>query len=151
MAGDNPDAGMRNGGGYGAQERVEYLADALGVSEDALTAAMAKYHDTVDPATMRGRDMTDAQQAAQHEEVATFLATELKVSKAVVLEALDSQDEARRAERTAALEENLAEAVTAGRLTQAEADEILAAHESGTMVRGMGGGMGGRMGGGPRR
>ena len=64
--------------------------------------------------------------------------------------ALDSYQTDRQAERTAALEDLLAERVDAGTLTQSEADAILAAHQAGDPI-GLGGqgmGMGGH-GGGP--
>jgi len=141
----NPNAGLRNGGGYGAVANTEYLAGKLGVSQDAVTAAMLKYH-AANPTQPRGRDLTDAQQAAQHAGLAAFLAKELNVPEAAVLDALDNQADVRQADRTADLKANLDQAVTAGRLTQAQADAILKAHEAGVRMGGMGG-----FGGGPRR
>lgn len=141
----NPNAGLRNGGGYGAVANTGYLAGKLGVSQDAVTAAMLKYHAT-NPTQARGRDLTDAQQAAQHASLAAFLAKELNVPEAAVLDALDNQADVRQADRTADLKANLDQAVTAGRLTQAQADAILKAHEAGVRMGGMGG-----FGGGPRR
>ena len=142
----NPNAGLRNGGGYGAVENAEYLAGKLGVSQEAVTAAMAKYHAS-NPTQVRGRDLTEAQQATAHAELAAFLAKELNVAEPAVLAALDAQDEVRQADRTADLKANLDEAVKTGRLTQEQADAILAAHEAGTRMGGMGRGFGG----GPRR
>lgn len=142
----NPNAGLRNGAGYGAVENAEYLAGELGVTPEAVTAALQKYHAT-NPVQTRGRDLSDEQQAAEHAKLAAFLATELKVDQAKVLDALNNQDEVRQAERTADLKANLDAAVKAGRLTQAEADAILKAHEAGAMAGGMGGGFGR----GPRR
>lgn len=63
-----------------------------------------------------------------------------------VLDALNSQADVRQADRTADLKASLDQAVTAGRLTQAQADAILKAHEAGVRMGGMGG-----FGGGPRR
>lgn len=146
----NPNAGLRNGAGYGAVENAQYLAEKLGVTQEAVTAALQKYHAT-NPVQTRGRDLTDEQQAAQHEKLAAFLATELKVDQARVLDALNSQDEVRQAERLADLKANLDAAVKAGRLTQAQADTILKAHEAGALGGGMGGGMGHGPGRGPRR
>lgn len=143
----NPNAGLRNGAGYGAVENAEYLAGKLGVSQDAVSAAMAKYHTTTTTQT-RGRDLTDEQQATQHATLAAFLAKELNVSEATVLAALNGQQEVRQADRTAQIKTNMDEAVKSGRLTQAQADAILAAHEAGV---GMGGMRGGSGGGGPRR
>ncbi len=140
----NPNAGLRNGSGYGAVANAEYLAGKLGVSQDAVTAALLKYHAT-NPMQTRGRDLTDAQQAAQHASLAAALAKELNVPEATVLEALNSQSDARQADRTADLKASLDQAVKDGRLTQAQADAILKAHEAGVRMGGMG------MGGGPRR
>ncbi len=142
----NPNAGLRNGTGYGAVENTEYLASKLGVSQDAVTAAMQKYH-TTNPTQDRGRDLTDAQQATQHAELAAFLAKELNVSEATVLAVLNGQQDVRQADRTAQIKANLDESVKAGRLTQVQADAILAAHDAGVGTGGMRGGFGG----GPRR
>jgi hypothetical protein len=141
----NPNAGLRNGAGYGAVANSEYLAGKLGVSQDAVTAAMQKYH-TTNPTQSRGRDLTEAQQAAQHADLATFLAKELNVPEATVLDALNTQAETRQADRTSDLKASLDQAVKDGRLTQAQADAMLKAHEAGVQMGGMGG-----FGGGPRR
>lgn len=141
----NPNAGLRNGGGYGAVANTEYLAGKLGVSQEAVTAAMQKYRAT-NPTQPRGRDLTDAQQATRHASLAAFLATELKVPEATVLDALNSQSDVRQADRTADLKASLDQAVKDGRLTQAQADAILKAHDAGVRMGGMGG-----FGGGPRR
>lgn len=138
--------GLRNGTGYGATANTEYLAGKLGVSQEAVTAAMQKYH-AANPAELRGRDLTADQLAGVHARLAAFLAKELGVPEATVLDALNSQDDARQASRVAQISANLAEAVKAGRLTQAQADAILAAHQAGVGTGGMRGGFGG----GPRR
>ncbi len=142
----NPNAGQRNGAGYGAAENAQYLSEQLGVSQDAVTAALQKYH-VDNPAQTRGRDLTDAQQASEHAKLAAFLASELKVDEAKVLDALNARQDVRRADRTARLTENLDAAVKAGTLTQAQADAVVAAHQAGAM----GGGRGAGFGGGPRR
>ena len=141
----NPNAGLRNGTGYGAVANAEYLAGKLGVSQDAVTAAMQKYHAT-NPTQPRGRDLTDVQQAAQHATLAAFLAKELNVPETAVLDALNAQTDVRQADRTADLKAGLEQAVKDGRLTQAQADAILKAHEAGVSMGGRGG-----FGGGPRR
>jgi hypothetical protein len=141
----NPNAGLRNGSGYGAVANTQCLASKLGVSQDAVTAAMQKYH-TTNPTQSRGRDLTDAQQATQHADLAAFLAKELNVPEATVLDALNGQADVRQADRTADLKANLDQAVKDGRLTQAQADAMLKAHEAGVRMGRMGG-----FGGGPRR
>ncbi|MGB4916618.1 MAG: hypothetical protein WBO89_02805 [Propionicimonas sp.] len=83
----NPNAGLRNGAGYGATQNASYLADKLGVSQEAVTAALQKYHAT-NAVQTRGRDLSDDQQAAQHAKLAAFLATELKVDETTVLTAM---------------------------------------------------------------
>ena len=141
----NPNAGLMNGTGYGAVANTEYLAGKLGVSQDAVTAAMAKYHST-NPTQTRGRDLTAAQQDARHANLAGFLATELNLPQATILDALNTQTDARQADRTTDLKSSLDLAVKDGRLTQAQADAIVKAHDAGVRMGGMGG-----FGGGPRR
>lgn len=141
--------GLRNGAGYGATQNASDLAGRLDVPADAVSAALARYH-AENPVTTRGRDLSAEQQDAAHEKLATFLATELKVDKAKVLQALEARPVERRAERTAQVRTRLESAVKAGTLTQEQADAVVAAHESGAMGGGTGG-MGGGMGRGPRR
>lgn len=86
----NPNAGLRNGAGYGAVANATSLAEQLGVSQEAVTAAMQKYHADGAPTT-RGRDLTVEQRTAAHAELAAFLAGELKVDEAKVLEALNAR------------------------------------------------------------
>ena len=86
----NPNAGLRNGAGYGAVANQAYLAEGLGVSQDAVAAAMQAYHADNAPAA-RGRDLTVEQRAAEHADLATFLAGELKVDQAKVLELLNAR------------------------------------------------------------
>lgn len=134
----NPGTGLRNGTGYGAVANAEYLAGKLGVSQEAVTAALQKYR-AANPMQTRGRDLTETQQATRHAALAAALAKELNVPEATVLDALNSQAEARQADRTAELKAGLEQAVKDGRLTQAQADAILAAHEAGVGMGGMGG------------
>lgn len=134
-------AGMRNGTGYGATANAADLAAKLGVSQDAVNAALIKYH-AANPTQVRGAGLTVEQQAAEHEKLATFLAGELKVDRATVLQVLTTRQETRQADRTAQLKTTLDQAVKGGRITQAQADAILAAHASGAMRGGMGMGRG---------
>lgn len=75
--------------GYGAARHADDLAGKLGVSADAVSAALEKYHLTDDGAPMRGRDATDEQRAARKASMAAFLAKELNLTEAKVLDALD--------------------------------------------------------------
>lgn len=85
----NPDAGLRNGGGYGAQAGVARLAEELGVSQDALRAALAEFH--ADNPGDRGADLSASERADRHAKLAAFLADELKLEEAKVREALDAR------------------------------------------------------------
>lgn len=139
--GRGPMAGMRNGAGYGATANTAELAASLGVSQDAVSAALAKYR-AADPRRVPGAGMTAEQRAAAHEELATFLAAELKVDRSAVLRVLATRHEARQASRLEQLRAGLDAAVKDGRITQAQADAVLAAHESGAMRGGLGMGAG---------
>lgn len=134
-------AGMRNGMGYGATANAADLAPKLGVSQDAVSAALAEYH-LANPTQVRGAGLTVEQQAAEHEKLATFLAGELKVDRSTVLQALTARQDTRQADRTAQLKASLDAAVKDGRITRAQADAILATHISGAMRGGMGRGAG---------
>ena len=124
---------MARGAGYGAQDQVAVLAEKLGgVDKDALAKALTDYRaDHV--ATVRGRDMDDAARTAEHKALAKYLAEKLGVDETKALEALEGMDEARQATRTAEITARLEAAVKDGRLTQAQADAMKAAHESGAM------------------
>lgn len=103
--------------------------------------------------------------AARQDELATALAKELGVDKdkvAAALAKIESERAANRPkpdgtpradgtkpDRTAELKARLATAVTAGTLTQAEADAIIKASEAGLLAGGPGGGQGGGQAGGP--
>lgn len=137
-------------GRFGVSAVADYLADKLGVSADDVSAALAAFH-AENPVTERGRDLSDADLAARRAAEAAYLADALDVDVAKVTAALESYETDRQAERTAALEDLLAERVAAGTLTQSEADAILAAHQAGDPIgmggQGMGMGMGGHGGG----
>lgn len=136
-------------GRFGVSAVADYLADKLGVSADDVSAALVAYH-AENPVTERGRDLSDADLAARRAAEAAYLADALHVDVAKVTAALESYETDRQAERTAALEDLLAERVAAGTLTQSEADAILAAHQAGDPIglggQGMGMGMGGHGG-----
>ena len=85
---DGTGSRMQDGTGIGATRHAAYLADQLGVSAEAVTDALEKLHATADAGAVRGRDATAEQRAAQHEAMAKFLATELKIDESRVLEVL---------------------------------------------------------------
>ncbi|WP_246002152.1 hypothetical protein [Allorhizocola rhizosphaerae] len=97
--------------------------------------------------------------STRHQELAAALAKELGVEESKVTAALDKVREEQKkneqgerptpADRTAALKERLATAVSEGKLTQAEADAVIKAYEAG-VLGGFGHGHGGKPGGGPR-
>ncbi len=123
---------MGQGAGYGTQGQAAYLAERLGTDEAALTKALADYRAS-HTARVGGRDMDDTARIAEHESLATYLAEQLELDRATVLDALNGMDEARQAVRTTQIKTRLDDAVKAGSLTQTEADAIVAAHESGAM------------------
>jgi len=92
----------------------------------------------------------EARIAEREQRFAAALADELGLDEDTVAAAVDTVRtqlmEERAAERRAALEERLAEAVAAGELTQEQADALLAAEEAGVLGRRFG-----PRGHGPRR
>jgi hypothetical protein len=94
------------------------------------------------PATAPGDADREQRHAERQDRMAELLANELGIDKAKVTEALTKVDEQMRtemkAEHQAALSARLAEAVAAGKLTQAEADAILKAAEAGVLPGGHG-------------
>lgn len=141
MGGSAGGGGMMNGAGYGATAVADYLAKQLGVSADAVTAALQQYH-ADNPMTVPGRGLSEDALAARQQAEAAYLASALKVDAVKVQAALESFQDERQAAMTTALKERLAERVSAGTITQAQADAILAGHDAGQpmMLGGHGGG-----------
>lgn len=133
--------GPMNGAGYGAGAVAEYLADELGVSSDAVQAALQQYH-ADHPVTAPGRTLSDADLAARQKAEADYLASALKVDAAKVLTALRSFQDDRQAAMTTEMTERLDDLVESGRITQDQADAMLDAHDAGQpmMLGGHGGG-----------
>lgn len=110
----------------------------VGVVSIGMIAPALAQDETADDTTV-----TDVREARQSE-FAAALAEELGLDEETVATAIDTvRDDLRaahHAERLAELEERLAEAVEAGRITQEQADALIAAHEAGEFVgRGPGG------------
>ena len=118
--------------GYGAQDQAAYLAGKLGVAQADVEKALTDYR-TAHAPTVRGRHLDGAQFVTAHDALAKYLAEQLKVDQAKVLEALDGMQGARQTERTEQIETRLDAAVQEGKLTQADADAILKAHAAGVM------------------
>ncbi|HEX8630532.1 MAG TPA: hypothetical protein VF755_20425 [Catenuloplanes sp.] len=95
-----------------------------------------------------------ARQDQRQKELAAALAKELGIDQAKVAAALEKVQTARqaeaKAERLTNLKTRLDQAVTAGKLTRAEADAILKAAENGVLPHGAGGRHGGGFPGGGR-
>lgn len=100
------------------------LAEALGVDVETLQAAVAAARDSLGD---RPDEITPEVIEARRAAFVSALADELGISEDEITAAMETL----RAERLAGLAEKLAEAVESGRITQAEADEILEGAESG--------------------
>jgi len=122
------------------------LTGAAGVLALALTGpGMAFADPSPAPSTSSSAQADrDARRTAKQDAEAEALAKELGIDKAKVLAALEkvrtAQQTEAKADRTTRLKEQLAQSVTDGKLTQAEADAILKANEAGVLTGGGGGG-----------
>lgn len=134
-------------------ERAEALAEALGLEEDVVRAALQAVRDELRPDTDDDgvrTPPTEAERAARQAALAAALAEELDISEAKVTAALaelEEQHEAARAERRAearvALVERLDVAVEAGTLTAADKASVLKAYDADLIGGGFRGGPGG--------
>ena len=127
--------GDRRGGPEGGQ-RLESLATALGVTPEALKAAMQAAREETKPTT-RPADREAAQ--AQHDAYIAALAAKLNVSVDQLNAAMEANHPAKPAKPTAAeqrsmLEPRLAAMVTSGKITQDQANQILADLDAGKPV-----------------
>lgn len=129
--------GLQAGDGYGAEQHIAELAKALGVTEEQLTTAQQKVRTELDAPQERGRDRSQADIDARHAQEAKILAAELNLDEAKVLEALKTvsanRQATQQADRAANLKERLDAAVKDGKLTQEQADAVVAAHEAGAL------------------
>ncbi|MBG0814220.1 hypothetical protein [Planomonospora sp. ID82291] len=126
--------GRRGGhGGHGDRgQKAAELAELLGVDEAKVTAALEE----IRGARGTGKDFQPGDRTA----MAEALAAELGVSADKVTAALDTLRQKRTAAAETALTERLKTAVTAGTITQAEADAVLKAHRAGLLGGGPRGG-----------
>ncbi|MBM0127737.1 hypothetical protein IMY96_23545 [Pimelobacter simplex] len=116
------------------------LAEALGVSEDELSAALDAVRDQLRPdgaeRPAEGEEPTPptgAERAEREAALATALATELGIDEAKVSAALDEVRAAHDAERRQALSERLDEAVADGDLTAGDKASVLKAYDAGLL------------------
>lgn len=152
-----PQAGQSQQGGRG--EAVEKhrggmqaaeLAEKLGLDEAKVSEALQTAHDALREARQADDSTTRPTQEERRAELAAELAKALGVDEAKVTEALTALESERDAERAAALQDRLEQAVTDGKLTQAEADAVKKAVEAGVIGDGGPGGGGKGMGRGGR-
>jgi hypothetical protein len=130
-SGTTTDDGRRGGRGDRGQKAAG-LAGLLGVDEAKVTAALEE---------IRGARGTGGNaQPGDRTAMAEALAAELGVSTDKVTAALDTLRQQRTAAAETALSERLKTAVTAGTLTQTEADAVLKAHRAGLLGGGHRGG-----------
>lgn len=123
--------GGKGGGHRGGPERLDVsgLASKLGIDETKLSEAIAAARKATAPTEKtKPSEQTQAErEAARTARQAAFakaLATELGIDEAKVTAALDELRTEREAERTAQNKAVLDQAVTDGKLTQAEADAV---------------------------
>lgn len=130
--------GGRPGGGPGRGIDLSSLAATLGVTQDKLETALTAVRKETRPAAGTKPDAaTRPDPSARADELATKLASKLGIDATTVKSAMAALRTTAEAERTAAFDDRLAQAVTDGKLTQAEADAVKKAATAG--VIGMGG------------
>ena len=144
--GGRGEAGEKHRGGMQAAE----LAEKLGLDEAKVSEALQTAHDALREAHQADDSTTRPTQEERRAELAAELAKALGADEAKVTEALTALENERDAERAAALQDRLEQAVTDGKLTQAEADAVKKAVEAGVIGDGGPGGGGKGMGRGGR-
>jgi hypothetical protein len=132
-------------GGFGGQGRfglggdVAALAQKLGVDETKLRTALGAVRDELkaERKAARANGTTPPKAGALSDDVANRLAKQLGISADKVKTAISDLRAAAQASRQQAFDSRLDQAVTDGKLTQAEADAVKKAAKLG--VIGMGG------------
>ena len=125
--------GPRDGGPLASE-----LASKLSLDQTKVATALKEVREANRPTTRPapptpGSAPTPRDTAADDAALAKALAPKLGVDEAKVKTALDEIRAAHEAERTKGLDDRLAAAVTAGTLTQAEADAVKKAAEKGVI------------------
>lgn len=136
-----PGPGGRDGRGHGQQDGGQLataLATKLGLDQAKVATAIKDVRDANRSTTKPtpGTTPTPRDPAADDAALAKALASKLGADEAKIKTALDEIRAARQADRTKALDDKLAAAVTAGTLTQAEADAVKKAAEKGVISYG---------------
>lgn len=118
-------------------EQAAALAEALGLEESAVTAAMQAVRDELKPeAPAEGETRTpptEEEREARAAEMASALADELGVSEQQVTDALESLGAERKAEARSALADRLDAAVADDSLTDADKESVLKAFDAGVL------------------
>ena len=129
--------GGRGGHGHGGFRGMDAaaLATKLGVDEAKVTDALKAYRDANKPGsgTDKPAEGTRPDPATRQAELSKSLAAALGVDEAKVTAALEELRTAQQEDRAAALKTRLDQAVTAGKLTQAEADAVTKAVQNGVI------------------
>lgn len=136
-----PGEGRGHGHGRGARggpgERGAGLAEALGVEESDVAAAMQAVREQLRPeAPAEGETRTpptEAERDARQAELVSALADELGISEQKITDALDSLAADRMAEGRSALSDRLDTAVADGSLTEADKESVLKAFDAGVL------------------
>lgn len=134
--GDRGDRGDRGGRG-GPGELAPGLAEALGLQESDVTAALESVRGQLEseaPAEGEARTRpTEAEREARQAELASALASELGVLEQQVTDALDSLVVDRMAAGRTLLADRLDTAVADGDLTEADSESVLKAFDAGVL------------------
>lgn len=135
--------GQGPGGRGGAGLPVAELAEALGLDEADVTAALEAIRDESKPeAPAEGEARTqpsEADREARQAEMVSALAEELGVSEQEITDALDSVQSENQSEARTGLSDRLDEAVTDGTLTESDKESVLKAFDAGVLGGGHGG------------
>ena len=127
--------GMGKHGGRGGERGIAQasaLAEKLGVEEAKVTEALQAFREANKPAGPPAEgEKPDA--ASREAALAKSLAESLGIEESTVTAALEELRSERQAEKAAGLKTRLDQAVADGRLTQAEADAVTKAVESGVI------------------
>jgi hypothetical protein len=127
--------GMGKHGGRGGERGIAQasaLAEKLGVEEAKVTEALQAFREANKPAGPPAEgEKPDA--ASREAALAKSLAESLGIEESTVATALEELRSERQAEKAAGLKTRLDQAVADGKLTQAEADAVTKAVESGVI------------------